>query len=289
MFLLSSLCLGEWNVQWRGKVAAGQRAASSSLKSSETGELGKTLCAVRFCIFFFSCFFFCDFHWSRNFGVIYLCVCKFTLRVDWTTPNHPDMVVKTIDEGLLLLTLYVLQLWWLKNTIHPNSMVSKQQDLFYSWICIVDKAHQGQLVSALPIVTEGWGWNHLSGPLAWHLGWEDQKSWWWEQVGASGYLFMWSLCMVSPALQGHCGLQSHVSRAGGSAHWANAILALDLASKVLQYYSHCVLSGEDIAMAHLVQGKGNTGPTAWWRSVCVSLIKSSMWDGLCWWGYFCKI
>lgn len=218
------------------------------------------LCGFVFFFFLASCFVtFID---PEILG-LYIYVCVY-IHCVWTEPppTTPDMVVKTTDEGLLLLILYVLQLWWLKNTIHPNSMVSKQQDLFYSWICIVDKAHQGQLVSALPVVTEGWGWNHLSGPLAWHLGWEDQKSWWWEQVGASGYLFMWSLCTVSQALQGHCGLQSHVSRAGGSAHWANAILALDLASKVLQYYSHCVLSGEDIAMAHLVQGKGNIGPTA---------------------------
>ena len=181
------------------------------------------------------------------------------------------MVVKTTDEVLLLLILYVLQLWWLKNTIRPNSMVSKQQDIFYSWICIVDKAHQGQLVSALPIVTEGWGWNHLSGPLVWHLGWEDQKSWRWEQVGATGHLFMWSLCMVSPALQGHRGLQSHVKSRRectlGECHlgswsclWSPAVLLPR------------VLSVEDIATVHLVQGKGNVGPTAWWRSVCVSLI-----------------
>lgn len=114
--------------------------------------------------------------------------------------NHPhpqDVVVKTTDAGLLLLILYVLQLWWLKNTICPNSMVSKQQDLFHPWICIVDRAHQGQLVSALPIVTEGWGWNHLSGPLAWHLVWEDQKSWRWEQVGAAGPLFLWPPCSLS--------------------------------------------------------------------------------------------
>ena len=53
MFLLSSLCSGEWKVQWRGKAAAGRRAAPSDVKSSETGELGKALCAVRFCNFFF--------------------------------------------------------------------------------------------------------------------------------------------------------------------------------------------------------------------------------------------
>lgn len=54
----------------------------------------------------------------------------------------------------------------------------------------MDRAHQGQLVSALPIVTEGWGWNHL---LALRMApeWEDQKSWRWERVGAAGPLFLW--------------------------------------------------------------------------------------------------
>lgn len=85
MFLLSSLCLGEWNVQWRGKAAAGQRAASSSLKSSETGELGKTLCAVRFCIFFPLLLVLWLSLIQKFWGCIFVCVYIYTV----CGLNHP--------------------------------------------------------------------------------------------------------------------------------------------------------------------------------------------------------
>lgn len=71
---------------------------------------------------------------------------------------------------------------------------------------------------------------------------------------------MWSLCMVSPAPQGGCGLPSHESRPGGSAHRADAILAVDLASEVVQCRFRHVLLVEAVAVAHLVQGEGNVVP-----------------------------
>lgn len=288
MFLLSSLCSGNEMYSEGGKR---QLAKSSFFKSK--GELRdwrtwKKLCAVRFCIFFLLLVLWLSL--IQKFWVVHLRL-YIPIHCMRTEPPHPqDVVVKTTDAGLLLLILYVLQLWWLKNTIHPNSMVSKQQDLFHPWICIVDRAHQGQLVSALPIVTEGWGWRSSLWPtrMAPGLGGPERAGGGsrWEQLGPS----FCGLPVVSPALQGHCGLQRHVSRAGEACTLGKCRLGSWSGLWSPAALLPRVLSVEDIAMVHLVPGKGNIGPTAWWRSVCVSLIvKSSMWDGLCWWGCFWKI
>lgn len=185
---LSGLCSGEWNVQWRGKAAAGQRAASSSLKSSETGLTWKSFVCCAVLYFFFLLLVLWLSLIQKFWGCTSAYIYTHTLHADWTTP-HPlgrrggeNYKCGTVTTDFVCLAALVAEKHNMSqlNGFKATRFISPM-DLHCG------QAHQGSLFRLCPLSLRA-GAGIISWPtLAWHLVWEDQKSW--RQVGAAGPLF----------------------------------------------------------------------------------------------------
>lgn len=224
------------------------KSSSFRCKELETAELGKALCAVRFRIFFFfSCFLFCDFYWSRNFGVVYL----------WTEP------LPTLQTWWWKLQMRYCYYWFYmccsfggwKTQYVQTQWFQSNKIYFTRGSALWTRLIKGSLFRLCPLSLRAEAGIislvHSHGTWAGRTRRADGGSRW-EQLGISLCgLSVWSLQLYKVTVGSKV-----MSRAGGSAHWANATLALDLASKALQYYCHVFFQWRTLQWSIWFKGRG---------------------------------
>lgn len=167
MFSLYSLCVQmKWTVRGEvGSLAKTQTELPEVRRAQRLGGLEKcVLGSFVFCLFY-------DIPWLGGLGVLYteptFCIWRATLGCGSENPS----------ERLWLLVYMLFQLLWLEQPTTSNSMVLKQQCLFYS-LSYSGEGSSGtaSFCSTWPWwgVTWGLGAGHLSphSPV-WHLGWDS--------------------------------------------------------------------------------------------------------------------